>query len=151
MLHRGIYNTDGEKKDVMVWSWRTVGSKLLGITPAYSRADRIIAWGVFLYSFVYQFLITFVLVIIWNEFSPWPIEWWGHYFFIVQVMIPGLLAFFCTFWFGIGSFVDMRQMFRDLKTRKVNHLDNGQVEGNMSLADKAELEAIDADKKETEK
>jgi hypothetical protein len=96
-------------------------------------------------------VISFLLIILWNSITPWPIEWWGHYFFIVQVMIPGLLAFFCTFWFGIGSFVDMRQMFRDLKTRKVNHLDNGQVEGNMSLADKAELEAIDADKKETEK
>ena len=52
MLHRGIYNTDGEKKEKMHWSWKTVFSKLIGITPEYTRSDRVIAWSVFLYSFL---------------------------------------------------------------------------------------------------
>jgi len=57
--------------------------------------------------------------------------------------VPGAITVIVAFWFGIGSVIDMRQLFRDLKTRKINFLDNGQVEGNMSLADKAELEALD--------
>ena len=63
---------------------------------------------------------------------------------MTSMLVPGAIAVIVTFWFGIGSIFDIRQLFRDLKTRKLNFLDNGMVEGNMSLADKAELEAIDA-------
>ena len=66
------------------------------------------------------------------------------------MLVPGAIAVIVTFWFGWGSIRDMRQLFRDLKTRKLNFLDNGVVEGNMSLADKAELEAVDAKEKEKE-
>ena len=65
--------------------------------------------------------------------------------------MPGIVTVIVAIWFGIGSVRDMIQLFRDLKTRKINFLDNGQVEGNMSLADKAELEALDADEKKEEK
>ena len=147
MLHRGIYNLDGDKKERLRWSFRTVFSKLLGITKEYSPGDKFIAWGFFLYSFVYNFVIAFVGVVIWNLFMPWPIEWWGKYFFVVYLLIPGIMAAFSTFWFGIGGFIDLFRLFRDLEARVANHLDNGQVEGHVSLADKAkfdELEEMDS-------
>ena len=84
------------------------------------------------------------MVLIWNAFSPWPIEWWGHYFFIVQLLVPGVVAVISTFWFGIGGVADMRRLFRDLKKREVDHLDNGVVEGNISISEKARMEEIDA-------
>ena len=50
------------------------------------------------------------------------------------------------FWFFIGGLFDLRRMFRDLEARVINPLDNGMVEGHMSLADKAEFEKISAPK-----
>ena len=38
----------------------------------------------------------------------------------------------------------MRRLFRDLKKREVDHLDNGVVEGNVSISEKARMEEIDA-------
>ena len=85
----------------------------------------------------------------WNTcFSRWSLDWWSNYYLIVQIIIPGILAVISTFWFGYGGIKDLINLFRDLKVRVVNHLDNGTVDGNMSLADKAELEALDAKKEE---
>ena len=144
MLHRGIYNTDGEKKEKMKWSWKNIGAKLIGITPEYSTSDRVIAWAVFIYSFGYKFILAFIIVVIWNQVTPWPIEWWGHYFFITTLLIPGIVAFISTFWFGIGGVVDMYRLFRDLERRTVDPLDNGSVEGNVSLSDKAKFSEAEA-------
>ena len=139
MLHRGIYNTDGENKVREKWTFRNVFSKLIGITPEYTTGDRWIAWGVFLYSIVYKFFLAFICVMIWNAVSPWKVEWWGHYFFITTLLIPGIVAFFSTFWFGIGGAIDLFRLFRDLERRVADPLDNGQVEGHVSLSDKAKF------------
>ena len=90
----------------------------------------------------------FLMVFVWNSFSRWPLKWWSNYFFIESLVVPVLVASISTVWFTIGGLVDLVQLFRDLKTRIVNPLDDGRVEGSMSLADKAELEAVDkTDKK----
>ena len=97
----------------------------------------------FLYTILYQFLFAVVLGMVCNLVSPWPLKWWGYYFLIVSLVIPGIAAAVSTFWFGIGGVLDLFRLFHDLENREVNVLDNGQVEGHMSLSDKAELEAID--------
>ncbi|MBE6365915.1 MAG: sodium:panthothenate symporter [Lentisphaerae bacterium] len=148
MLHRGIYNLDGENKDTEKLTFKNAFRKIIGITPEYTKGDKAIAWGFFIYSFVYQFLLVFLVVLIWNSISRWPIEWWSHYFFIVQLIVPGILAVITTFWFGYGGIRDLIQLFRDLETRKINHLDNGTVDGHVSLADKAEFEAMENDKEQ---
>ena len=143
MLHRGVWNVDGEKKAVVQWSWRTLWLKLIGITPEYTRGDKAIAWGFFTYTFVYRFIFTVMLVIIWNLFSPWKNHWWGTYFFYTALVVPGIVAFFSCFWFGIGGAVDLVRLFRDLKLRVANPLDDGRVDGHVSLADKEKMEKIE--------
>ncbi len=148
MLHRGIYNTDGENKTRERWTWQNLYSKLIGITPEYTFGDRCLAWGLFFYSFIYQFLFAFVFVIIWNIFSPWPIEWWSSYFYITTLLVPAILSVVSMFWFGIGSTIDIFRLFRDLRSRIVDDLDNGQVEGNVSLADRGRFAELEEEKQE---
>ena len=56
------------------------------------------------------------------------------------------MAAFTAVWFGICGFIDLRQMFRDLEARAASPLDDGSVEGGVSLADKAAVDAIDKSK-----
>ena len=144
MLHRGKYALDGERQIKSAWTFRNVFNKLIGITPEYTTGDKVIAWSYFFYSFIYRFGLTFILVVIWNAITPWTINYWSWYFLVTTLLVPGAMAAVTAVWFGIGGAVDLVRMFRDLETRTINELDDGRVEGNMSLADKAQLEAIDA-------
>ncbi|MBO5723124.1 MAG: sodium:panthothenate symporter, partial [Lentisphaeria bacterium] len=148
MLHRGKYSLGEERQITSAWSWSNFYNKMIGITPEYTTGDKIITWSYFFYSFIYRFGVTFVVVVIWNIFYPWPLAYWGWYFLIVYLIVPGVMAAITAVWFGIGGSIDLYRMFRDLENRTINLLDDGRVEGNMSLADKAELEAVDRAEKE---
>ncbi len=152
MLHRGKYGLDEQRELVSAWSWKNFYNKMIGITPEYTTGDKVITWSYFFYSFVYRFGVTFVVVVIWNIISPWPAAYWGWYFLIVFILVPGVMAAITAVWFGIGGSIDLYRMFRDLESRTINVLDDGRVEGNMSLADKAQLEAVDSsvEKKKSE-
>ena len=126
LLHRGKYSDSPELKPEP-WSVRTIFSKLICITPEYSTGDKVIAWSVFLYTFVYQILISFVLVTVWNAFTHWPKEWWNTYFLITSLIVPVIIGLISTVWFFWGGLVDGRRLFKDLAKRKEDPLDNGQV------------------------
>lgn len=140
LLHRGVYDVAGEYKAPFKWSLRNAAQKLVGITPEYTRGDKIITWSVFGYAIVYKFGLCFIAVLVWNMISPWPVEWWSEYFFITSLVVTGILGIVSTFWFLIGGIIDMRKLFSDLAARIDNPLDNGMVEGHVSLADKAVFE-----------
>lgn len=140
MLHRKEYAVENLEQitadEPRAWSLRWLYNRLVGITPEYTKGDKCIAWGFFIYSFGYQFLICFVLVVIWNNISPWKLEYWGKYFLITTLLIPVVMTVINMFWFMIGGIIDLRHLFKDLAAREINELDNGQVEGSVSLADK---------------
>ena len=141
MLHRGIYDVAGEKKrEPFIWSIGNVARKLVGITPEYTRGDKIIAWSVVGYAIVYKFSLCFLGVLIWNLISPWPVEWWSTYFFVTSLCVTGGIGIVSTFWFLIGGVIDMKRLFKDLESRVDNPLDNGRVDGHVSVVDKALFE-----------
>ena len=159
MLHRGRYAIcrDGgpRAKDGAAAprpSFLRFASRIAGITPEYTRGDKAIAWGVFAYSFGYGFGLCFLGVVAWNAIRPWPVEWWSLYFVGIYFVVPCIVACVTTVWFGVGGVIGLRQLFRDLRARKeTNVLDDGRVEGHISLADKQRLEAVDRENKEQTK
>ena len=128
MLHRGEYADDKSKVITSKWTLRNTFGKLIGITPEYTKSDRIIAWAVFCYTFVYRFLITFVLVLVINSISPWGKRGWSNYYFITILAIPFAVALISTVWFMAGGIMNLRDLFRDLETRKRDFTDDGRVE-----------------------
>ncbi len=117
MLRRGKYCDDGRQPPKIDWSPRHIFSTLIGINSDYSKGDRIIAWSVFLWTFVKSFCLGFVVVAVWNVISPWPITWWSWYFFLNFMVLPAFVGIIITVWYMIGGIRDLRQMFIDLDKR----------------------------------
>ena len=126
LLHRGKY-ADGPEPVKEKWTLRNIFSKIIGITPEYTRGDKIIAYSVFFYSVVYSVGIIFFGIVIWNAIWPWPHSWWTVKFFITTLLIPGIVGVISTVWFMIGGSIDAIQLFRDLKKRVEDPNDNGQI------------------------
>jgi len=128
MLHRGKYKVEGAVEIKSKWTFRNAIPKIIGITPEYSRGDRIIAWSVFLYSFVFVFLICFCGIVIWNLFDPWTLCGWGIKFFITGLIIPCIIGSISTVWFFTGGLIDLRRLFKDLAARVRIPTDNGHID-----------------------
>ncbi|MBQ9338268.1 MAG: sodium:panthothenate symporter [Lentisphaeria bacterium] len=144
MLHRGIYSETGKPVEKTQWSLAYLGKKLIGIDSQYTRGDKILAWSVFIYSFGYAFLATFVLVLVWNAFQPWPDVWWSHYFYWTHIIVSGIIGVISTVWFMIGGSIDLYRLFRDLDKKQTNQLDDGRVIGHVSAADLADVEKAES-------
>ena len=128
LLHRGIYADDNSEKMVPEKiNWKNIWGKLIGITSEYTKGDKIIAWSVFVYAIIYQVVIGFLAIIVWNFFDPWPQKWWDWRFFIAMLLIPGIIGIISTVWFLIGGIMDARRLFHDLEQLKEDPFDNGQI------------------------
>jgi len=143
MLHRGKYQREGKKIEHGIKNTRDFFRKLIGINDEYTRGDKVITWSVFIWSFGWGFCCSFLGVVIWNTFSPWPMHWWAKWFFFQQFILGGVIAVISTVWFTWGGTRDLIRMFRALDQKHVNTLDDGRVMGNVSADDVEMVEKID--------
>ena len=143
MLHRGKYHREGLKLERPRFTFRNVIPQLIGIDNQYTRGDRILAWSVFVWSFVWGFLCCFVGVAVWNFISPWGNEGWLRWFFFNNFILAGIIGVVSTIWFSIGGTLDLRRLFRDLARKEENVLDDGRVIGHVSADDVELVEQVD--------
>ena len=132
MLHRGKYADDGKGVPIEKINLVKFFKGLIGITPEYTKGDKILAWSAFIYSLCYGTVLCLIVPLIWNVISPWPKEWWGKYFWVTEIMMTTIIGIISTFWFAIGGSLDLRRLFKDLATKKINLQDDGRVEKNVS-------------------
>jgi len=128
MLYRGEYADDKSKVITTKWTLRNVFSKLIGISPEYTKGDRAISYGVFCYTFIYRFFGTFLLILLFNWISPWGRRGWSNYYLVTVIAVPFVVALVSTAWFMIGGIHDLRCLFMDLEARKRDFSDDGRVE-----------------------
>ena len=129
MLHRGAYADPGEHKATRSdWSIRGVCKALLGITPEYTKGDRIIAYAYFAHNFIYGFIGIFVVVALWNWLRPLSIRFWSNYFLVTMLLVPMAVAAVATVCFFIGGVRDLKRLFHDLEDRRrLDDTDDGRV------------------------
>lgn len=152
MLHRGEYaRADDNDGAPSVEAERKRGwlQKLLGFSEHYTRGDRILAWSVFWWT-MGNFAI-FVFVALWNLiFGVWSDQTWFLYWKYYTVGLTIVVAAISIVWFTIGGTLDLRKLFKRLKTLQVNANDDGRVIGHMNADDYAALQkkqAAEADAK----
>ena len=129
MLHRGEY---ADEKSIVPeknsWTLKNIFGKLIGITSEYTKSDRIIAYSVFIYTFIYRFFLTFILVLLINTFTGgWSNRVWSIYYLITILIVPFAVGLVSSVWFFIGGAIDIRHLFRDLEARKRDFSDDSRV------------------------
>jgi hypothetical protein len=128
MLHRGIYSESGVVKEKEKMTWKKFFLIFTGVNEEYKKGDKVLAWSVFIYSFIFMFVILFIVPIIWNSFQKWPDEWWSFYFWFKQIFVVGVIGIISTVWFTWGGTVDLIRLFRRLDQRgEVDSNDDGIV------------------------
>lgn len=147
MLHRGKYERPEDAVPepalalVRTKGWRAVFQAMSGIDKQFTRGDKILSYSVMIYSLGWGFLVSFVLILVWNYISPWSHEYWVNWFFISQIVVVCVIGLVSTIWFTIGGTVDLYKMFQLLKTKESNDLDDGRVIGHMNADDFAKKQA----------
>jgi SSS family solute:Na+ symporter len=142
MLHRGAYADATNvlpRTGVQARNWL---HRVLRFDANFTFADKLVAGGIFWWSML---LLSINLVVsAWNlAFYPWPTSWWAHYWLVMGIGLPFLIAVGTLFWFGIGGILDIRSFFAALRLLKPNPADDGRV--NTPAPEPAVAEEMAAD------
>jgi SSS family solute:Na+ symporter len=122
LLHRGEYVIEEETKIVNKNPDR--GWKLLGMGREFTRGDKII----YIVNYVWTFgwTVVFIIGTVYNLSNEVSDSGWMQ-FWKIYLLIHIALAVVSIVWFTIGGLIDIRAMFRRLRTRVRDDSDDGFV------------------------
>ncbi len=136
MLHRGEYARAEDRPAALATGRRRSWlDRYLGIDEEFTRGDRALSYGVFVWT-----VITFGIWLVATVLNLIPsLQWsgkgWANYFWIVGIWIPLLISVVTSVWFTWGSVRDLRRLFRRLSMQERNTLDDGRVVGHQNADD----------------
>jgi SSS family solute:Na+ symporter len=127
MLRRGKYAVASDHDLTRAGSARRFSLRqLLRFDENFTRADKIVVAAIFLWSLAMA--AVNVVVTIWSiTIDPLSAGWWAHYWLIVGIVLPFVIAVVTLIWFGIGGVRDMIDFFSALRTMKRDVRDDGRV------------------------
>lgn len=128
LLHRGKYAVGADLVKGDEVSEKVANkfsfSKLVGITPEFSKFERLLFycsfawsmgwWGVFIIGTIYNLFMS-VSNDVWSWF------WWFY------IWLSALLGIMCTVWIFCGGVRDARRLFHDLSQQRIDNADDGFV------------------------
>jgi SSS family solute:Na+ symporter len=138
MLHRGRYAiaSDHDRAQPVSIRERFTLRNILRFDANFTRSDKLVVGGIFWWAMAMA--AVNVVATAWNLLiRPWPVTWWTHYWLIVGIFLPFVIAVVTFVWFGIGAVGDLRLFFAALRTMKRDARDDGRVVGRHNAADEA--------------
>ena len=123
MLHRGKYTVEEEMKIVNEAPQK--GWKVFGMGKEFTKGDKFIYITTYVWTFLW--VVLFVIGTLYNlsvdvEDTSW-MEFWKIY-----VYINLAISIVVIIWFTIGGVKDMKDMFVQLKSQKIDEHDDGFVD-----------------------
>jgi SSS family solute:Na+ symporter len=133
LLHRGKYRITSEHERGKDSAETATGWRVILPGPEFTRGDKAIYFatlGIALFWFSF-----FVVVTLMNLLGrPFSDAWWlGYWKF--RVVYSFLFVTIVTIWFSIGGILELPKLFRLLRDKRVDDLDDGRVVDPMNLED----------------
>jgi len=122
MLHRGKYAV--KEDSALVSELPARGWRWFGMGKEFTTGDRIIYIGV--YAWIFGWFAVFVVGTFYSLSYGISTESWLK-FWHLYVWISFILGIIMVVWFTIGGLRDLRNLFRDLRTRERDPMDDGTV------------------------
>lgn len=128
LLHRGKFavESDQVQGDAQIVNKRFSLKRLLGVTPEFSRFERILFYSTF--AWLMGWWLVFIIGVAVNIFYHIPDSIWSIYWYY-YILISVVLGIICTVWIFSGGVRDAIRMFRDLRKSRVDQSDDGFVRG----------------------
>jgi SSS family solute:Na+ symporter len=144
MLHRGAYQLQSEEATAeepnLNRSWL---SRFLDVNENFTRSDKILTYGTFVWSMTWQSIAIGILL--WTLFiGRLSAGAWFNYQLYLVIGAGLLLAIPTTIWFTIGVTRDLFDLVRTLKTARRSDTDDGTVRDHHN-ADEKELETVSSE------